>query len=300
MRRWFTILGRAARSWSSDNAFQHCAAVSLYTLFSLAPITLIATGIAGLVLGKDAANRQFSAQLTQLVGKDSARMVQETATAALGKQANWISAAVGIAVLLVGATTVFAQLQQSLNEIWEVRSDPRRNGIILMVLHRLISFAMVLTVGFLLLVSLIVTTALTAFLHSFGGMGTVPSWVVQGADFSVALIVVAVLFALFFKMLPDVQLRWRDVVGGALFTAVLFGVGRFLIALYLGHSTVASVYGAAGSLVALLVWVYYSCAILFFGAELTRATRLDRGPPLRPKKNAVMVRQQVVSGKAAR
>jgi membrane protein len=134
---------------------------------------------------------------------------------------------------------------------------------------------------------------LSAFLRSFS-TGAVPPGLVQALDFLVALAVVGFLFALFFKILPDVQLSWRDVGGGAFVTALLFGIGRFLIALYLAHSTVASVYGAAGSLVALLVWVYYSCAILFFGVELTRVTRLARGPALLPKKNAVLVRSEMV------
>ena len=128
MRRWFKIALQAARAWISDNAFQHCAAVSFYTLFSLAPITLIAVGIAGFFLGKDAANREITAQLTQLVGKESAQMVQQTALASLSKAANWISTGVGIATLLVGATTVFAQLQQSLNQIWRVQAKKRDSG----------------------------------------------------------------------------------------------------------------------------------------------------------------------------
>lgn len=287
----------AVKGWQEDNAFKHSASVSFYTLFSLAPVTVIAVGIAGFFLGGDEANRQFSSQMTQLVGKSGAATIQEAVDAREeAEEKSWIATAVGTGLLLVGATTVFAQLQQSLNAIWRVRVKPNRSGWLVIVVQRLVSFAMVVTVGFILLVSLIVTTMLTAFSGRFHS-----DWVpvvAQGAEFIVALAVITLLFAAVFKILPDVKLRWRDVWGSALLTALLFSGGRYLIALYLGHSTVASVYGAAGSLVALLMWVYYSCAILFFGVEFTKAYRLERKLKILPKATAVKVREEIVLDEA--
>lgn len=297
---WPRIFLNAGKSWMDDNAFKHSAAVSFYTLFSLAPITIIAVTVAGVFLGRDEARRQLSSQITQLVGPASAEMVQSVANASEFDRQSVLSTVIGVGLLLVGATTVFAQLQDSLNSIWNVRARPKSSGLMLMVIHRLVSFAMVLTIGFLLLVSLVLTTALTSALGRFS-TGWVDSPLLASAtDFVVGLVVITALFALLFKVLPDVKLRWRDVGLGALVTALLFTLGRYLIALYLGHSTVASVYGAAGSLVALLICVYYSCAILFYGVEFTRAYRLAGELDVEPKATAVRVREQIIEGRKGR
>lgn len=295
MRRWMRIVGRAGAGWLEDNAFKHAAAVSFYTLFSIAPITIIAVAVAGIVFGEEAARGQLSEQMTQLIGPEAAEVVERAVAASRPSEKSWVSTAVGIGVLIVGATTVFAQLQDSLNQIWGVIAKPSRNGIIVLLVRRLISFAMVLTVGFLLLVSLVLTTALTAMLRMAGDYMPVPAFVLQGVDVVLALTIITLLFALVFKVLPDVHLRWSDVWRGAFLTALLFSVGRLLISFYLSHSTVASTYGAAGSLVALLIWVYYSCAILFFGAEFTRASRAESGLPVRPKSKAVRVRREIIA-----
>ncbi len=292
MRLWPKIFITAAKGWSHDNAFKHSASVSFYTLFSMAPISVIAVGIAGFFLGKEEANQQFLAQVGQLVGQASADTVRQAIEASTSEEGNWISTVVGILLLLVGATTVFGQLQESLNAIWSVRAKPSRSGWAVMLIQRLISFAMVVTVGFLLLVSLIITTTLAAVTHRLSG-----EWapvLARVADLGITLVVITLLFAVFFKVLPDVHLRWRDVWLSAALTAVLFTLGRMLIALYLARSTVASIYGAAGSLVALLIWVYYSCAILFFGVEFTKAYREAHHLKVIPKKTAVIVREEIV------
>lgn len=287
MSKWWEILWRASKAWVADNAFKHSAAVSFYTLFSMAPVSVIAITLMSVFLGAEIATSQFSAQITELVGPASAEMVRTAAAAAMKLEAgNRITATLGVVLLLIGATTVFAQLQDSLNEIWRVRPKPRQNGILVLLVRRLISFAMVLTIGFLLLVSLILTTTMTSALaRVHGHIGTAP-WLLKTVDFSVSTLVITCLFALLFKYMPDVHLKWRNIWLGAFLTALLFGLGRFLIALYLGHSTVASIYGAAASLVALLVWVYYSCAIFFFGVEFTRAHHLWHHPHLEPKAKA--------------
>lgn len=294
--RWFKILGKTAKSWNEDGAFKHSAAVSFYTLFSLAPITIIALGIAGFFFGQEAATQQFSAQMNQLIGKGSAEMIQSAVASSQPQKRGWAATATGITLLVLGATTVFGQLQDSLNAIWDVRAKPSRSGWIVMLFTRLISFAMVLTVGLLLLISLILTTALSALVKMADGRFSIPPQIVQGADLIIALAVITVLFAMVFKIMPDVKLHWHEVWLGAFVTAILFSIGRVLIALYLSHSTVASVYGAAGSLVALLVWVYYSCAILFFGAEFIRAYCDDKGVDVPPKETAVRVREEIIEG----
>ncbi len=294
MPGWVTIWIKAAKSWNEDGAFAHSAAVSFYTLFSLAPITIIVLSIVGFFFGNEVATEQFTAQVSSLVGKGSAEMLQQTVAEAKPQSQGWISTAISVAMLLVGATTVFAQLQDALNGIWGVKTKPGRAGWLVLVMQRLISFAMVVTVGFLLLVSLILTTALTSFVHFIEARISLPAAFLQGAELLVSLGVVTVLFALMFKIMPDVQVEWRNIWRGAFVTAVLFSVGRLLIALYLKYSDVASVYGTAGSLVALLVWVYYSCAILFYGAEFTRALCERHGQRLKPKETAVLVHKEVI------
>jgi len=294
MKQWAKIFLSAAKSWNADNVFKHAAAVSFYTLFSLAPITIIAITVAGMFFGKESAAKELGKQITALVGPASAEMVQAVAKASETAGTSVMSTVIGVALLLFGATTVFGQLQESLNAIWSVRTKPSKSGWALLVIQRLVSFAMVLTIAFLLLVSLVITTALTTVVghmgHAIGGSPVL----LKVADIGISLVIITVLFALLFKVLPDVRIRWRDVWMGAAITAVLFTVGRYVIALYLGHSTVASIYGAAGSLVALLIWVYYSCAILFFGVEFTRAYRAIHHLKVEPKETAVVVREDVV------
>lgn len=294
MKRWSRILLSAGKRWNADNVFKHSAAVSFYMLFSLAPITIIAIGVASLVFGKDFAAQQLAAQLSQLVGKESADVIRKAMEANAVHTRGWVATAIGLGVMVVGATTVFAQLQDSLNSIWSVTAKPSRSGWVVMIVQRLISFAMVLTMGFLLLASMVLTTALTAVVTTFSNHAQLPPWVLRTTDLGVGLVVITVLFALLFKVLPDVRLRWRNVWIGALVTAVLFTIGRFLIALYLGHTTTASSYGAAGSLVALLIWIYYSAAILFFGAEFIRAYDQEHGLPVEPKDTAARVRREVI------
>ena len=291
---WTRVPVAAAKSWNADGAFKHSAAVSFYTLFSLAPVTIIALSIAGLVFGHEAATEQFSAQMSQIIGREGADMIAKTVRASQPQTEGWTSAVIGLAVLMVGATTVFAQLQESLNAVWGVRARPGRASWLVFVGQRLVSFAMVLTVGFLLLVSLVLTTAISAFMRYADTFVSVPPLVLTLTDLVVALGVVTVLFAMVFKIMPDVRLRWQDVWRGAFVTALLFSIGRLFIALYLSHSNVASAYGAAGSLVALLIWIYYSCAILFYGAKFTRAYREEKGLRVEPKSTAVLVREELV------
>ena len=291
---WPHVLVKAAKGWNADNVFKHSAAVSFCTLFSLAPITIVAVTVVGFFFGKEEATHQLTQQITALIGPASADLINKAATAAQSRQDSWFATTVGIILVVVGATTVFAQLQDSLNAIWGVRTRPSKSGWPILILHRLISFAMVVTVGFLLLVSLVLTTFLTSTLNRFSGTILDSPAMLQFVDLLGGLVVITSLFALIFKIMPDVKLEWREVGLGAALTAILFTAGRYLIALYLSHSTVASIYGTAGSLVALLMWVYYSCAILFFGVEFIRAHNVLHHHPVRPKETAVLVREEIV------
>lgn len=286
VKHWISIVVSAGKAWMSDNVLKHSAAVSFSTLFSLAPITIIAVTVAGFFFGAETATTELKKQVASLVGPASAEMVQSAADASKQEGTSVVSTVLGVALMLFGATTVFGQLQESLNSIWGVTTKPQKSGWVVLIIRRLLSLAMVLTIGFLLLVSLVLTTALSTFVSSWGTGAD--SLVLKFADIGISFLVVGILFALLFKVLPDVRLRWRDVIISGVVTAALFTLGRYLIALYLARSTVASIYGAAGSLVALLVWIYYSCAILFFGVELTKARRAEEGLPVEPKDTAVL------------
>lgn len=294
MKRWLKIFLTAAKNWNADNAIQYAAAVSFSTLFSLAPITIIAVTVAGVFFGRETAARELEKQIAALVGPASAEMVSAAVKATETTRTSIWSTVAGAALMLFGATAVFAQLQSSLNQIWHVRTKPSKSGWLVLVMQRLLSFAMVLTLGFLLLVSLVVSTAVATLVERFGERLFGSAVLLKAADLGAGLVIITILFALLFKVLPDVKLRWREVWIGAVVTAVLFTIGRYLIALYLAHSTVASVYGTAGSLVALLVWVYYSCAILFYGGEFIRAYRQAHHLKTEPKETAVLVHEEVV------
>jgi membrane protein len=292
--RWAKIFLNAAKAWNADDVFKHSAAVSFCALFSIAPITIIVVTLAGFFLGPDVAGLQLEKQVGALVGPASAELIKAVAKASQAQSNSVFATVVGVALVLVGATSVFGQLQGSLNEIWGVRTKPSKSGWAVLVFHRFVSFAMVLTIGFLLLISLVLTTMLSSAIGYFG-QGRLGLLLLKIADAGVGLVVITGLFTLLFKVMPDIQLRWKDVGLGAAVTGVLFTVGRYLIALYLAHSTVASVYGAAGSLVAVLIWVYYSCAILFYGVEFTRVYRQEHHLKIEPKATAEAVRLSIVT-----
>ncbi|MFT3867524.1 MAG: YihY/virulence factor BrkB family protein [Nibricoccus sp.] len=287
-----SVFVTAVKAWFADNSFKHSAAVSYYTLFSMAPITIIALAIAGFFFGEEAARGQLSHQLTQLIGRQGAEALQGVVAQSEPQTTGWASTAVGVGLLLLGATSVMAQLQESVNELWRVVSRPERNVIWSVISKRMVSFAMVVSVGLLLIVSLVLSTTITTVVRYFGTNWS--PYILRIADLASGFVINTLLFAMVFKVLPDVRLNWKDVWRGAMVTALLFEIGRFLIAFYLGHATFASTFAAAGSLVALLVWVYYSSAILFFGVEFVRADVAARGRHVPPSDSAVYVRQELV------
>jgi membrane protein len=260
---------QSAAAWMEDDAMTLSAALSYYTIFSIAPLILIAVAVTGLVFGEDATRGQIFSSLSGLLGENGAAAIQTFVQASSLKSSGIIATVVGVGTLLVGSTSAFAQLQDSLNQIWKVKAKPGK-GIWMMVRQRLLSFSLILVIAFLLLVSLLVTAILSAvgkFASDHLPGGSV-LW--QVLNFAVSFGITGLLFAAIYKILPDVKLAWKDVWMGGGITAFFFTLGKLMIGLYLGHSGIASTYGAAGSAVIILLWTYYSTAVLFFGAEYTR------------------------------
>jgi membrane protein len=272
--------------WSHDKGGRLGAALSYYTVFSLAPLLLVVISIAGLVFGRAAAEGSLFGQLAGLVGADTAELIQAAVAKAHNPKGGVLGAAIGVVVLLVGATGVVIELQGALDTVWKVEPKPNR-GLWRLVRTRLLSVAMILALGFLLLVSLVVSAALSAlsgwFRHLVGDVAVL-GWVV---DAVVALAVISTLIAMIYKVLPDAKVAWRDVWVGAVATAILFMIGKSLIGLYIGRSSVGSAFGAAGSLAVLLVWIYYSAQIVLLGAEFTRVYANRFGAKVRPSDEAM-------------
>jgi membrane protein len=291
LRDAWSLLRQTFTEWSEDKVPRLAATLAYYTLFSLAPLLVIAIAVAGLVFGREAARGEVVTQLDGLIGRAGAEAIQSLIDNAARPEAGWIATVVGLATLLFGASGVFAQLQDALNTIWEVRPKPGR-GLLSMLRQRFVSFTMVLGTGFLLLVSLVVSAALAAAGRYFQGLvpGSETFWQVLTAAISFAA--TTLLFGLIFKVVPDVKVWWRDVWIGAVATAGLFTLGRYLIGLYLGRSAIGSTYGAAASLVIVILWVYYSAQILFLGAEFTQVWARRHGRGIAPAAYAERVAER--------
>jgi len=262
-------LGRQAiTSWSDDGASSMGAALAYYTLFSVAPLLLIVVSVAGLVFGEEAARGEVFGQLEHLMGAQGAAAVQGLLQSANKPAESALATVVGIVALLIGATTVFAELQNALDRIWRAPAHGA-GGIFSLVRARLLSFGMILGLGFLLMVSLLVSAALAALEKWWSPLFGAWALLAQGLNFLVSFLFITAVFAMIYKFMPRVHVAWRDVWVGAAVTALLFTVGKHLIGLYIGRSSVTSAFGAAGSLAVLLVWLYYSAQIFLLGAEFT-------------------------------
>ena len=273
---WWTILRTTFSNWTEDSIPRHSAALAYYTVFSLAPILIFAVAIAAFVLDQSEVHDALHGQLEQLFGSQSATAVESMIDAANQPGTSIVATLTSLALLLLGASGVFVELRDALNTIWGV-SPKRSSGWWRAVRERFLSFAMVLSIGFLLLVSLIVSTALASFGEAVSSVLPASSIVLYISNALVSIAVISLLFALIFKVLPDAPIAWRDVVIGSVATAVLFSVGKFGIGMYLGRGSVSSAYGAAGSVAVILLWAYYSSMILFLGAEFTQAYSDLRG-----------------------
>ncbi|MBG1262275.1 YihY/virulence factor BrkB family protein [Nostoc commune] len=274
------------KEWSEDKASRLAAALAYYTIFSIAPLLIIVIAIAGAVFGEEAARGQIVGQIQGLVGPDGAEFIQTAIQNANKPKTGAIASIISVVVLLVGATGLFTELQDSLNTIWEVKPKPGR-AISNIIRLRVLSFAMVIGIGFLLLVSLVISTVLAALVTYFSNLIPGVDFLWQFLNFVISFAITTVLFGLIFKVLPDVEIGWSDVLIGAMLTSFLFSIGRFLLGQYLGNGSFGSAYGAAGSLVVILAWVNYAAQILFFGAEFTQVYARRYGSGITPTKDAI-------------
>ncbi|CAN5198561.1 YihY/virulence factor BrkB family protein [soil metagenome] len=274
---FYTLVKKSVTAWIDDYAPSMGAAISYYTVFSIAPLMIIVIAVAGFVWGREAVQGEIVGQLSGLIGREGAQGVQALIESANQPTKGLVATAISIALLIIGATTVFAELQSSLDRIWQVPKAPRISGLWAILRSRLLSLGFILGLGFLMLVSLVTSAALAA-LGSWAN-GLLPGWetLLYLINTLFSLGVATVLFAMIFKVMPQAKVGWRDVWIGAGVTAVLFEVGKWLISLYIGKSSVTSSFAAAGSLVVLLVWVYYSAQIFLLGAEFTWVYANDHG-----------------------
>ncbi|MGH7940895.1 MAG: YihY/virulence factor BrkB family protein [Limisphaerales bacterium] len=273
--------------WLDANASAMGAAVAFYTIFAIAPLFILVLALAGLMFGHQAAQHQVFNEISKLIGKNSAQSVQSLLSAANRPKASLFATITGLITLFIGASSVFIQLQQALNAIWNVRL--KSSGVRSFIRYRLLSFLMLLGIGFVLLVSLVVSAGLDAMGEWMSGVVPVHFFLWKLIDFGASLAVITLLFAMIFKMLPDVRIAWGDVWVGSVITALLFTVGKFLLGAYLGRSSLSSAYGAVGSFVVVLMWVYYSAQILLLGAAFVRVYADRYGACSRPAANAEFV-----------
>lgn len=288
---WWAILKQAGMGFMDDRGLKLSAALAYYTVFSIAPLLVLVISLLGIFLGQEAIQGQIVGQINGLVGNDAAKQIQDMIkSSSLSGKSN-TALIISIGTLLVGATSVFVEIQDSINLIWRVKPKPEK-GWLKLLKDRLLSSSLIVSIGFLLLVSFVINGLLLALgdqlTRLFPGVST---YLISGLNFLVSTVVITVLFGIIFKVLPDVKIRWRDVRWGALFTALLFAVGRYGIGFYIDTTGTSSTYGAAGSLIVLLTWLYYTAAILYFGAEFTQAYANQTGVRIEPAEHAVYIEQ---------
>jgi membrane protein len=297
VKSYFAMLKTTFKQWNEREPFNNSIIIAYYTIFSLPGLLVILINIAGYFFGAEAVTKQLSGQIGGLVGGDTAKSVQDMIANAQKTGGTTLSTILSVATLLFGATGVFYQLQQMLNKIWEVKPKPKESAILKLIKDRVFSFGLILVVGFLLLVSLVLSAALSAL------SGWVEAHVSEAflvvfkvLDILVSIGVVTVLFAAIFKFLPDAKIKWRDVWHGAIMTSILFVIAKFLLGLYFGNSDPGSTYGAAGSIILIMLWVNYAGLILLFGAEFTQVYARAHGRNVKPTEAAVSTEGQNDNG----
>lgn len=286
---FFIVFRDAASGFMKDKVLKLSAALAYYTVFSLGPMMIVIIFLADIFVGREAVEGSIYNQLNDLVGNDAAAQVQQIIKNASVSSSSTFTAIIGFVTLLIGATTVFSEIQDSINTIWKIKVKPKKS-LPRMIITRLLSFSLVIGIGFLLLVSLLASTLVEGFMNilkrEFPDVAVIVFYIL---NLLLTLSIVWFLFAAIFRILPDAKIKWRDVALGAFFTALLFMLGKFAITFYVSGSDINSTYGAAGSLVILLLWVYYSSAILYFGAEFTKYYAVKHGSEIRPNDYAVMI-----------
>ncbi|HTE00514.1 MAG TPA: YihY/virulence factor BrkB family protein [Mucilaginibacter sp.] len=298
-KQFWKVIVATFGGFINDNGLKLSASLAYYTVFSIAPLLILVISLISFFLGHDAINNSLYPQIKTYVGSQAAVQIQEIIKNLQVSGKTGIALIIGMSILLIGASSIFIEIQDSLNIIWRVKAKPKR-GWVKLLQNRFLSFSLIVSLGFLLLVSLILNIAINALserlAHFLGGVTVVLLSVI---NLVLTLIVIAVLFGIIFKVLPDVKIKWRDVRTGAIFTAVLFVLGQYLISLYIKYTAQGSAYGAAGSIIVILIWIYYTSAILYIGAEFTQVYAEATGSHIEPADYAVHVQQteveQVVS-----
>lgn len=289
LRDLWIITKKTAAAWYEAGPFRQSAVIAYYAIFSIPALLVIIIACAGLVFGKEAVQGEVFNQVSSAMGEETASQVEEIILNASERKSSVIATVISIITMIIGATGVFAQLQVSFNQIWEVKVTAKKMWL-KSIKDRLFSFGLILSIGFLLLVSLIITAALTAFSEWIKAY--LPDFVLYvffALNFALSLAVITVLFAMMFKILPDAKIRWKDVWIGALVTSLLFILGKFGLGVYFGKADPGSAYGAAGSIVLIMLWVSYSCMIVFFGTEFTKQFSVHHGRKIQPKRDAEII-----------
>jgi membrane protein len=294
LKKIWKILVATFSGFIDDNGLKLSASLAYYTVFSLAPLLILVISLAGLFLGNDAAANKLYPQISQYVGSQAALQIQEMLKSLQLSGKTGVAVIIGVVTLLVGASSIFVEIQDSLNMIWRVKAKPKK-GWLKLIQNRFLSFSLIVSLGFLLLVSLVINflmDALSKKLLHF--LPYITGLLIKGINLGITLIVISVLFGIIFKVLPDVKIRWKDVRSGAIFTALLFMLGQYIIGLYIQYTAQNSTYGAAGSIIVILLWIYYTAAILYVGAEFTQVYAEAIGSHIEPAEYAVHVRQTEV------
>jgi len=294
IRQAFQFIKRVVIDFGDDKAMKFSASLSYYTIFSIAPFLAIIISFSSYFLGREAIQGELYPQINDLVGNEAALQIQQMITNIHLSKNSFIATVVSLVVLILGATGIFSEIQDSINHIWGLKSKPKR-GLIKMLLNRLISFSLIISLGFLLMVSLLLNTVVEALskqlIKFLPGNGV---YLVSILNNCLMFILLSLLFGIIFKVLPDARIKWKDVMVGAFATAILFMIGKFCIGFYLGHSNLGSLYGTAGSIIIVMLWVYYSAVILYFGAEFTKVYAKLYGSEILPNDYAVWIKTKEV------
>lgn len=293
-KQLWKVLMATFGGFSSDNGLKFSASLAYYTIFSMAPLLFLIISITGFFLGPDAATNRLYPEIEHYVGSKAAIQIQEIVKGLQLSGKTGVAVIIGIVTLLIGASSIFLEIQDSLNTIWRVKAKPKR-GWVKMLQNRFLSFSLIISLGFLLIASLAVNILISALNDRIAHfLPAVTKLIMEGVNLFVTFVVISVLFGIIFKFLPDVKIRWKDVRSGAMFTAILFMIGQYIISLYIQYVAPGSTYGAAGSLIVILVWIYYTSAILYIGAEFTQVYAEAIGSRIEPAEYAVHVQQTEV------
>ncbi|OAQ38914.1 ribonuclease BN [Pedobacter psychrophilus] len=287
---YFEILSETFDSFMSDKGLKLSAALAYYTIFSLAPMMIVLISIGGIFYGQDALQGKVFSQINDLIGSEAALQIQDILKKLALSGKGTVAAVLGVITLIIGASGIFIEIQDSINMIWRVRAVPKK-GWLKLIINRVLSLSMIASLGFILIVSLLINSVIAAFSNIL--IKFLPDFTLIFIDIinlGITFVVLMSLFAVIYKVLPDVEITWKQVKAGAFFTALLFMLGKYLIGLYVQYAAVGDIYGAAGTTIVIAVWVYYSAAILYFGAEFTWAYAKVRGDLIKPSKHAVALR----------